>query len=487
VSLTVLLTTVGRPSLARTLESLRPQDWGPGDEVIVVSDDRHDAVSRAVGASGLANARHEIIQGGPHNDWGHTPRNLAMPLAGGTHLWHFDDDDVVTRWAVRQIHLDLSVDPACVHLYRFIRQSDSNKTWTMPPQVAVNHVGTPCVVHPNVPATFGTWRPKVGGDGDFIAETCAKVGRHTWHDCVVGVVGPPAGWDVGRCHDWMLGSPTPRKPGSTQLARLIDARFSRGRSWSAPQGCGVVAASDDACLPGLQLLWHSLSGRCPLAVADLGLSRKALTWLGNRVHLLSPSGPFARGRPAWQTWNKPWYVESSPFKRTLWLDCDTLVVGDLNPLFDWVSARPLAVRHWDAPAYQGGIGDAFLKDCPTHYDSVPGGAVNAGVLGFDVARDSALLHSWQYACFLAARRPELAPALRWFDESALNWALRAQGRFDCVSDVRGWNRLTWHRKPTYQPQDFVQSVPAAAGDVVLHFSVKEKPWTRWQRSSLLWE
>lgn len=51
---------------------------------------------------------------------------------------------------------------------------------------------------------------------------------------------------------------------------------------------------------------------------------------------------------------KPWIYELSPFDRTLYLDCDTEIMGDLRPAFDWLDRFELLIAKHPEPAQDVG-------------------------------------------------------------------------------------------------------------------------------------
>jgi Methyltransferase domain/Glycosyl transferase family 2 len=165
-SLTVLLPTLGRPTLPRMLQSLADQEWAEEDELLLVSDDRHDWCHTVFQASGLP-GRH-VATFGPTGDWGHTQRNWFMPCSRGNWLWHIDDDDVVLPGALATIRAALKASQGSLHLFRFA-SADGSLYWNSP-GVRNGVYGTPCLVHPReIP--LGTWQPCYGGDQAFVHET----------------------------------------------------------------------------------------------------------------------------------------------------------------------------------------------------------------------------------------------------------------------------------------------------------------------------
>lgn len=195
--LSLLIVTVGRPTLARTLESLSDQAWVPGDEVLVASDDAHDEVGRIVSASSdQGPLRHLQVPGGPYRDWGHTPRNLMMTECKADYLMHLDDDDLLCPHAIANIRAKLIAD-AVIHLFRFVRYQTGVLTWPEENVIELGHVGTPNIVHPNIPETFGEWGQTHEGDFDFIKHVCGRV-PVAWHNVITVVVDPPTGLTVAQ-------------------------------------------------------------------------------------------------------------------------------------------------------------------------------------------------------------------------------------------------------------------------------------------------
>src|SRR4051812_19554469 len=80
VSLTIHCVTTGRPTLQATLASIVSQRLSHRDQVLLVCDGPEtEAVSRAWRESGLSGEL-LFLNDGPHDDWGHTPRNRTEGL-----------------------------------------------------------------------------------------------------------------------------------------------------------------------------------------------------------------------------------------------------------------------------------------------------------------------------------------------------------------------------------------------------------------------
>lgn len=99
--------------------------------------------------------------------------------------------------------------------------------------------------------------------------------------------------------------------------------------------------------------WHSNlrkhNPELPIAFGDLGMSKEGVDWCKKRGILIPRLPPLSKDAPPWIyegrqwatdplpsqfTWfEKPFLMQQSPFRKTVWLDLDCEVLGDLSPLF----------------------------------------------------------------------------------------------------------------------------------------------------------
>ena len=161
----IIVPTVGRPTLERTLASLAPQ-LAHGDELIVTR--RDDA------------------------PWGHKSRDEAIQRAAGSHLWFMDDDDIAADGALAAIRAAVEEVPDAVHVFR-MRTAEGRVYWGEP-VARVGEVGTPMIVAPNVPGKLGQWDGAgYEGDGHFLMSTLAARGDEpVFHEDVVALIRPVA-------------------------------------------------------------------------------------------------------------------------------------------------------------------------------------------------------------------------------------------------------------------------------------------------------
>jgi Glycosyl transferase family 2 len=210
--LSVIVPTVGRPSLERAVNSLlRQGDWLPY-EILLVGD-----TFAGTWAQGLERAKALAAQyphriryvehdGGLHA-WGHPQRTYGATVARGRYLAWLGDDDVYTRWAFLTLAHALrereATDDPRVHLFRWIAPW-KQVLWHTAGFLGEEpgHIDAECVVCPNWPGKLGTWTNRYQGDFDMIRETVDLWGgleRVIWRPEVIAQAQPTD------AEDWTLG------------------------------------------------------------------------------------------------------------------------------------------------------------------------------------------------------------------------------------------------------------------------------------------
>lgn len=188
--LSIVIATIGRPSLHRTLESLQGQ-LRDLDEVLVVGDGDPENAGRMFRASGLP-GRYIPIEG-PNGDYGHTPRNKAMPQALGKHLLFIDDDDTYLPGAMDSVRRAIIEHPDRPILFKMKRPDKrfNDVLWTKR-RVELGNVSTQMIVAPNTPAKLGVWGHRYAGDFDFLTSTIKHYQNGpAWRDEIIAVWGNP--------------------------------------------------------------------------------------------------------------------------------------------------------------------------------------------------------------------------------------------------------------------------------------------------------
>ena len=154
-SVTVIVPTIGRPTLRATLDSI-PPDW----KTVVVAD----GVDAMVKAHRIVNGDATLTWTTVTEDVGHSQRNKGMTFAKTDWLAFMDDDDTYAP------NVQVDLDERVPHIFQ-MRYPGGRTLWTEP---LVRHgmVGTPMFIVPNDPERLGRWPSHRSGDFDFIRDTC---------------------------------------------------------------------------------------------------------------------------------------------------------------------------------------------------------------------------------------------------------------------------------------------------------------------------
>ncbi len=174
-TLSVIVPTVGRPSLMRLLEQVQP-DLGANDEVLVIGDGPQEKAEWIV--STFVDTRLRYLPGPETHCFGNAQRQFGMSQATGSHLCFFDDDDHVLTGGLRILHTLATKRPNTFTLTRML-DKHGRVVWH-DPAVRETNVSTQMILCPNVPHRLGQWGARYEGDYDFISSTLA-VGQWPIH------------------------------------------------------------------------------------------------------------------------------------------------------------------------------------------------------------------------------------------------------------------------------------------------------------------
>lgn len=185
-TLTIVVPTIGRPGLQRTLNSIEQQALIPGDRVLVVYDsyDRqpgHD-VQALVACYG---ARFEYLEHDAGEHWyGIAQLNHAMAQRQTTDfLCALGDDDVYVKDAFKRLRPRL--EPGRCALFRF-RSPWGEVLWDAP-VLRRTHISGCCLVAPTAHLQPLSTRHYVESDFDWIESTIEATGEPpVWvDDCLI--------------------------------------------------------------------------------------------------------------------------------------------------------------------------------------------------------------------------------------------------------------------------------------------------------------
>lgn len=182
MKLSVVIPTLGRPSLEQTLASC-----ADADEIVVVLDTVRGCTELPCKLPPNA----VFAEGSFGVTGGHAGRAHGITLATGTHLAFFDDDDVYKPGAI-----DLLRGAACDRPVVFRMDHYAHGILWRDKEVRFGNVSTQMFMIPNDPARFGVWDPHVpglkepGGDYTFLKGCVEKMGDPVWREEVIAVLRP---------------------------------------------------------------------------------------------------------------------------------------------------------------------------------------------------------------------------------------------------------------------------------------------------------
>lgn len=162
--LSIVVTTIGRPTLVNTLNSLA--ELGEEDDVIICCDGLVPQILDVIQDAKIPTRRSIVFHAPMAKDWGHTLRNQYSKLARGDYVLHIDDDDCYIPGALDKVRKEckesagrLVVFGMCTAGGVVPREKD----------LRFRNIGTPNGAIPNIPHRWGTWANRHGGDFDFYA------------------------------------------------------------------------------------------------------------------------------------------------------------------------------------------------------------------------------------------------------------------------------------------------------------------------------
>lgn len=151
IALSIVVPTLNRPTLRRTLQSIRDAGAGPQDEVIVVWGDGGDPTAVVDSVEPTMKDRIILAKATPKPDYGNTQKTAGMRAATGTHVAFMDDDDVYKPGAFQKIRQELLKNPGLPHQFQvWIGPPHNRKKWKEP-KVVYGQILTSGIVVPNDP------------------------------------------------------------------------------------------------------------------------------------------------------------------------------------------------------------------------------------------------------------------------------------------------------------------------------------------------
>jgi hypothetical protein len=198
MKLSVLITTIGRPSLQRMLESLACQ-LHPQDRIYLAVEGHadHSLIRQQIESIKIKYPNLNVsVMTHPTTlgSWGHGLRNYYQKSLKGDFILHGDDDDVYTPNAIEAIRFrirsNLNADLFVFQMWRPYHTSKYGELFDLIPiktshgtQMTMGDIGTPCGVVKNIPDKFGEWKLERGGDYHFWQQTANAIGAERIQWC----------------------------------------------------------------------------------------------------------------------------------------------------------------------------------------------------------------------------------------------------------------------------------------------------------------
>lgn len=262
----------------------------------------------------------------------------------------------------------------------------------------------------------------------------------------------------------------------------------------------VVTLADANYFPGLEVLHRSVQESHPVPVLcyDIGIdpaqARRARSIPNleivpipetERIRKVRGAGGdrklAKRGKREWPLWICPYLIAASPYRRTIWLDCDTVCLRNLKELYDLLEDGPVFTPENLAPE--------LTANRPELYDLLPierdfdidEPVVNAGVSAWDLRRDAELLEAYGFAVERAFEDERIKEAISWWDQGALVWALQKTGQEGRVLEHLRWNLCIKHTRVAGKSYDWgpevLEELRADVPDAnLIHWNGFNVPW-----------
>ena len=186
MKLAFVVPTIGRPSLIRTLNSIKSQ-MQPQDILAVVADGFVNETQKLLESAQIKPDRMWTFPR-RHGDWGHTPRNKAFAEIDGDFILTLDDDDAYLEGAIDAIRTRLAESEPTPHMFKMYWRG--RQTLWEHPNVAERNVSTQMIVTPNVKSKLGTWGSRYQGDFDYCVSLQKNWGRIIWCPEIIVRYGP---------------------------------------------------------------------------------------------------------------------------------------------------------------------------------------------------------------------------------------------------------------------------------------------------------
>lgn len=264
---------------------------------------------------------------------------------------------------------------------------------------------------------------------------------------------------------------------------------------------GIITLCDANYFPGLLMMYKSVqeSHPCVVACYDLGLTEPQLAAAGNCHNLqllplpddpligriravMGRSPPLAKlHKRVWPLWICPILIKHAPFRDVIWLDCDLVVLRNLDQMFTLIESGPVFTPENKAPQATPNRRELYeYLPIQRRFDPLRP-TVNAGVSGWRRDRDAAAIDAYIFPVERASADENVRSAISWHDQGALIWAIQACGLEHRVASSNAWNLCADNtpvaRRAIAWNDDFLSVARDVVSDAnILHWNGRQPPW-----------
>lgn len=168
-TISVFITTIGRPTLNRMLLSLVNELTEKDTLYIFIDGKDNEAKSKLIINNVVDLFVCEVIivvEDEQLGYWGHGLRNKYQSQLKGDYIMHADDDDSYIEGSFNKIRekINNSENDDIIFYYKFYTNFSLKYFVWNAPIIALGNIGTPSGIIPNKPDLFGEWGYLHGGD-----------------------------------------------------------------------------------------------------------------------------------------------------------------------------------------------------------------------------------------------------------------------------------------------------------------------------------
>lgn len=308
-------------------------------------------------------------------------------------------------------------------------------------------------------------------------------------------------------HDDKLRTENYPEPDKIESGRQMREFVSKTEGNVNPEGWGrldpfekgVLTAANSEYFDGVKLLFKSIqeTEKYPFRCINLGLTNAQLNWCRNnalKIIELDDDIPetildsFKKKKKISSIiqqenllWIRPWLIAKSPFRDTIWIDADAIVLEPLEELFSMIEGGLVVFADANNPGDSPNKPELY-KYLPVN--NVTDKYVNSGVLGIRKERDDDLVYWWKYCVEKAAKSEDIRKYISWHDQGSLLWALHKTDRTDLISFSTKWNHppngydhKEVQKRKMYKKETLLQSIKEDHPDVgIVHYMSTIKLW-----------